>query len=158
MQSIMCKDSSHRYKVNHIYIYTCICKFWYLGGARLNFRVECNQPCHLFWLDSLSVINKAALDLVGTEDLGISAIQRTTWIHVSDGFMIEPTRMASCESPGIGRSNPLFMFAWISEYQRTIKTAFRFDGCFHLTLDIWMKAKLPSDWLIVICSDRILCL
>jgi hypothetical protein len=43
--------------------------------------VRCNQPCHLFWLDSLSVI-KVALDPVGTEDLDISTIQRTTWIYI----------------------------------------------------------------------------
>jgi hypothetical protein len=40
MQSIMCKVQSESY----------------LGGARQHFPVECNQPCHLFWLDSLSVI------------------------------------------------------------------------------------------------------
>jgi hypothetical protein len=51
------------------------------------FRVKCNQLSHLFWLDSLSVINKAALDPVGTEDLGISTIQRTTWIYMYHHYM-----------------------------------------------------------------------
>jgi hypothetical protein len=102
--------------------------------------VECNQPCHLFWLDSLSVINKAALDPDGIDDLGLTIIQRTTWIHVSslcrgdswanpDGIH-EPTRIPSCESPGIGRIHYLPGYRNI----RTIKTVFRFDGCFHLTL------------------------
>jgi hypothetical protein len=97
--------------------------------------VKSNQPSHLFWLDSLSVINKAALDPVGTEDPG--HIYRT-----EDDVDLKRNDLDITYYRG---DHPHYRLNTRPRNQKSSDTfAFRRDNMYHVDVDV--HAKQTFSW------------